>query len=104
MIEIHTHKTARTAGTLSYQTYDTESKKFNNEKEASEYLKDKYFHCKTLQKHYQDDKNGKNARHTGYIYCYKDKEYNRATTNPKTIYFKDWVHIYKSNPKTIILK
>lgn len=78
------------SGRNDYSLYYTENKEFETVKAIKEYLKEQYFYCKTKRPIYVDDKEGKTKK-IGYIYCYKDKDFE----SKKTIYCQEWVTIRK---------
>ncbi|MBU2572339.1 MAG: hypothetical protein KJ725_20360 [Gammaproteobacteria bacterium] len=78
-----------------YNRFHQEVKTCEELKEAKEYLKEKYGKCKRV-KIYQDPE----AKHIGYIYCFKSEEYSNGQTD--RWYQQDWIVITEVKETIII--
>ena len=79
--------------------FDDYVKYFDTLSEAKAYLKKEYFYCKKRVPCYQEV-SGKDVQ-TGWIYCYKEKDYDQRNGEPYTYYHRDWCTLAVENRQPI---
>lgn len=97
MILLRITHTARTPHPSSqWRCFDEREKHFESIEDAKAYLKDEYYYCKKRIKCYLDT-TSRGTIHNGWIYCYKERDYNQHTGRIETHYRQDWVSFYNED-------
>ena len=82
-----------------WQIFDEETRDFHTVAELKEWLRQTYGSC-SRDKIYRDNPDG-TSRHVGYVYKFKNTDWSHQSVHQW--YRNDWVEVYETQRKTVIV-